>query len=589
MSLVSPGTLVWLIPILGVIVLLYMLRMRRKDLSVPATFLWPQLTSEVRANALFQKLRWNLLMVLQLIAAALVILGLARPQVRHQGVNGQTTVVVVDASASMSARDGSPTRLDEAKKRAGTIIEALRPGDQVCLIESGPIPRVVCPLSGDIGRLRAGISTIHNTDSGADMGEALRLATSIVGKRDQARIVVISDGVFQKVTNLSIGKAELVYSAVGSRQDNLSIAALGCSGTQAFVSVKNHGLDAKSTTVRLYADGSLINSFQLQVPSHQTSGKISVVPSDAKLVEAKIDSDDMLPADNSAATLASGSTGIKVLIVGPTDFFLERALTIDPRVTVDRATELPESAKKGGYDIVIFDGVAEKSVQAKGVIVIGAGNGSIKRPVAEQLAQHPLMDGVSLEGVYIDSAKEMPLGKEDIALAGAESQPLIVAREGQTREVRIGFRLADSDFPLQVGFPIFVANALDWLAPTESNTGTTVVSAGRPFSMRVATDGAVSLKNMDNGAMASVTPHNKLAVIRETTQAGHYTFDGRPIIANFGDKSESDIAPQDTLSLAGKPTKAAGSVFILADYWRTVLFVVLLVLAAEWWLFMRKS
>ena len=54
MSIQNPGILAWLIPLAGIILLLYLLKMKRRDLRVPATFLWPERVEEIRANALFR-------------------------------------------------------------------------------------------------------------------------------------------------------------------------------------------------------------------------------------------------------------------------------------------------------------------------------------------------------------------------------------------------------------------------------------------------------------------------------------------------------------------------------------------------------
>ena len=56
------------------ILLLYMLKLRRRQVQVSSTFLWVQLLRDQQANAPWQKLKRNLLLILQLlILAALVI------------------------------------------------------------------------------------------------------------------------------------------------------------------------------------------------------------------------------------------------------------------------------------------------------------------------------------------------------------------------------------------------------------------------------------------------------------------------------------------------------------------------------------
>src|SRR5947209_16795631 len=111
MHFISPLALLWALPIGGLIVVMYILKLRRKDVIVSSTFLWRQVIRDVQANAPFQKLRRNLLLLLQLIAAALIIFALSRPFLRFLTNGGRNIVVVVATSASMSATHVTPSRI----------------------------------------------------------------------------------------------------------------------------------------------------------------------------------------------------------------------------------------------------------------------------------------------------------------------------------------------------------------------------------------------------------------------------------------------------------------------------------------------
>src|SRR5438309_9747778 len=92
--------LLWTLPIGGLIVVMYILKLRRKDVIVSSTFLWRQVIRDVQANAPFQKLRKNLLLLLQLMAAGLIVFALARPFLPFLANGGRNVVVIVDTSAS---------------------------------------------------------------------------------------------------------------------------------------------------------------------------------------------------------------------------------------------------------------------------------------------------------------------------------------------------------------------------------------------------------------------------------------------------------------------------------------------------------
>src|SRR5436853_5944349 len=103
------------------LLVLYFLKLRRREMDIASTFLWKKAIQDLQVNAPFQKLRRNLLLLLQMLLLVLLLLALARPVTKHTAVAGRTTVVLIDRSASMSAIDpdlGGRTRLDEAKARA---------------------------------------------------------------------------------------------------------------------------------------------------------------------------------------------------------------------------------------------------------------------------------------------------------------------------------------------------------------------------------------------------------------------------------------------------------------------------------------
>src|ERR1043166_665256 len=140
MNFFSPISLLWLPLIAGLIVLMYILKLRRKDVVVSSTFLWRQVIRDVQANAPFQKLRKNLLLFLQLLAALLLVLALTRPFWRGKGIGGGGGVIVVDTSGSMAATDVGPSRLDEAKREASKIVREMRPADQMLVISAAARP-----------------------------------------------------------------------------------------------------------------------------------------------------------------------------------------------------------------------------------------------------------------------------------------------------------------------------------------------------------------------------------------------------------------------------------------------------------------
>src|SRR6185312_16156688 len=91
------------------LVALYILRQKRPDLVISSTLLWSKTLADMRASTPFQRLRRNLLLLLQLLILAALVLTLMRPVVQAEASKSTAGVIVIDATASMQTHDGGAT------------------------------------------------------------------------------------------------------------------------------------------------------------------------------------------------------------------------------------------------------------------------------------------------------------------------------------------------------------------------------------------------------------------------------------------------------------------------------------------------
>jgi hypothetical protein len=115
-------------------VLLYFLKLKRQPLEVPSTFLWSRTIEDLHVNTIWQRLRRNLLLVLQLLLIAILMLALLRPGWRGTAVTDERLILLIDNSASMSAIDEHPSRLEQAKHRALALVEQMKSGHVAMII-----------------------------------------------------------------------------------------------------------------------------------------------------------------------------------------------------------------------------------------------------------------------------------------------------------------------------------------------------------------------------------------------------------------------------------------------------------------------
>src|SRR6266849_9431470 len=93
------------------IVLLYFLKLKRKPLSVPSTFLWRKSIEDLHVNALFQWLRQNILLLLQILAVLFLIYSVMDFRVHGRTSESKHYILMIYNSASMGATDVEPSRL----------------------------------------------------------------------------------------------------------------------------------------------------------------------------------------------------------------------------------------------------------------------------------------------------------------------------------------------------------------------------------------------------------------------------------------------------------------------------------------------
>ena len=168
MNFISPQNLLFL-PLIGIVILLYVLRLKRKERVISSTLLWQTALRDLQANAPWQKLRSSLLMWLQILFLVVAILALIRPAIKVLAGGGQSIAIIMDSSASMAATDVAPSRLGFAKSEASRLINALSSGDEAMLISAGAQTRVLTPLTTAKNQIKSALNKAKTTDTNCNL------------------------------------------------------------------------------------------------------------------------------------------------------------------------------------------------------------------------------------------------------------------------------------------------------------------------------------------------------------------------------------------------------------------------------------
>ena len=145
MSVLLPAALAFAI-IIPIILLFYFMRPRRQERVVSSTLLWQQALQDTQASRPWQRLRITPLLLLQLLAAIVVVLVLIRPAVLLPNPISGDTIIILQSSASMQATDVAPSRFEAARSRIADLIDGLGPGDHVSLMTMARAPQLMAVL-----------------------------------------------------------------------------------------------------------------------------------------------------------------------------------------------------------------------------------------------------------------------------------------------------------------------------------------------------------------------------------------------------------------------------------------------------------
>ncbi len=281
------GLLLFLVPPL--LVLLYFLKLKRKPLAVPSTFLWKKSIEDLHVNALFQWLRQNVLLLLQLLAILAMIYGLLAPRFHASKGTGKHYILMIDNSASMSATDVDGGRLERAKLEALKEIDAATDEDNGMIIVFNSAAEIRQSYTSNRHLLRNVVKAIEPTQRPTRIDEALTLADSLANPtrstQDAAvapadpepgkervyvpiegidtEVHLYSDGRFPDAPNFALGRLRLQYHAVGTpgpeAVDNVAIVNFNAvrdetdpTKLQVFARLLNFG--PKSVKVQMQVD-----------------------------------------------------------------------------------------------------------------------------------------------------------------------------------------------------------------------------------------------------------------------------------------------------------------------------------------------
>lgn len=530
---------------LPAIVALYFLKLRRKPVEVPSTYLWSRTIEDLHVNSFWQRLRQSLLLFLQLLVILLVLFAFLRPGVMGTKLLESRVIILLDNSASMSAQDVSPSRLDAAKDRALEIVEKLGPSDVAMVIAYSDEAQVVQEYTDNRSLLRQKIQAVEPTQRPSRLDEALRAASGLANpgrssadetdvqtaEAKPAELFIVSDGGVAAVPDFAVGNLNPKFLQVGSEEaSNVGILAFSAERNvekpqqfQVYGRLGNYSLEERSVEASLYLDDLLIDARRTTIPPGEEGDVVFDMDlTDGRPPEGTLrltiapEGQDDLELDNVAYAALNPARKARVLFVTPGNGPWELALTTDavaeiadveigaPALLETKEHQL--AADEGRYDLILYDRVSPvRPPQANAFYIASLppgeqwSAGELEGPpiLVDSDRAHPVMYLIeALSNIAIAEARTIEGPQGARTLLEADIGPVMqVAPRGGFEDVVLGFSfydqgdggetLVNTDWPRKLSFPIFVQNVVGYLGGSRGALVANSVRPGESTTVRV--------------------------------------------------------------------------------------------------------
>lgn len=630
------------------LVLLYFLKLKRTETLVSSTLLWKRAVRDLQVNAPFQRLRRNILLLLQLLALAAILLALSRPVLSLTAGPAKRYVVLIDRSASMNATDVGPSRLDEAKRQAKIVVESLRSrsvfsltdeADQAMVIAFADQPKVMCNFTSEKRQLMAAIDAIEATDGGSALADAVTVGRAFAQPVEQeganmavtslAQLELYSDGRIEDLDDIAINPKDLKFHCIGKSPDNVAITTMQARRSyekaeqvNIFATVCNFSAQPVNCDVQLSIDGDVRavktvsisaaakgDGEQDDVPG-RASISFALAHGGAGLVEVRHLHKDQFSRDDAVWQMLEPPKQLSVLLVTEGNMALSSALKACPLARFD--TRRPgKSAVKGSsaiptdgsYDVVVLDRHVPDDLPRGRYIVFGAspkGLGvSAGREVKNQLvvdwrAQHPVLQYVNLTNLFASNCLELKLpGDAEVLAEFLECPAIALVRRRGSVFLLLPFDVMESNWPFEPGFVAFFYNATAYLGMEVGDNGAGGLRVGQTITVEGLQAGASAELTRPDGNKDRLRA-DSAGTLRcpSTERAGIYSLEieNRPaelFAVNILNEEESNLAPAPEIVVSGKAVKAKAGAAGRSnvDIWPWLAVLALIVVCVEWFVY----
>lgn len=599
----SPLAFLWLALVVPFLALLYLIRQEARVYRVPSIIhMLPLPDAQLPMTRRLARFVRDPLFYLQLLLLLALVLSLARP-VRERSV--RHTVLIIDVTASMQAREGSATRLERAIARALEILDEYGEEDRVAVLAAGRHVRRIAPLTSSKEELARVLRAIRPTDSSGTCTEAIFVAANLLMSAGGGNVVLFTDSPFALPEALEKEGLDLRIVGVGTKRQNAAIVSLDAptslmsGGSHLVAQLRNFSRDTVDAEISVDLDGVEVDRRRLRIPAMGSETADFGLANQSGIAHVRLHHEDALEVDNHAYAYLTPDQRLSIRVLSSRPALADFLRKTDA-FHVTHGT--PGESREGPgpqAEVLLFDGWAPAELPGTNAAFINPQNScDTFRVIGQTTGEvyyweegHPLTDQVALDNLTVGTYPKIELDDELEIVVGAQWSPIVAASEKEgRRQVVCAFALHENlNNPAAV---LLLFRILEWLDPRSQNHGG-LFPAGTPLSTQVP-DAVreVSVKT-PWGEEVVARPSGGRLIFGQTDRIGPYHLTGpdfeRTFIASLDSPEESDLT-QPVSDMQVQPgSRLAAKGKVKSSYSPWILIALPFLMLIEWIVFFRRK
>ncbi|SUY46724.1 von willebrand factor type A [Clostridium putrefaciens] len=466
MKFVNSWPLIFLtfIPLL---IFLYLLKQKSQEHIIPSTFLWKEVYKNVEVSTPFERLRYNIMLLLQLLTILFLTFALTDPFLSMMGREYKSIIIVMDSTGSMTATYDDVTRIEEAKRRAEEYIDSINTDAEVTIINASEKPSIELSSSKDKSLAKDKLKSIKIKSVSGNIEDSLSIIRALTKENESYEAIFFTDKALD-IEDINGKVIDLTQASSNASLDFLSYSE-NKEELKVLVKVTNRGSYEYTSDVDLYGDEKLLDIKPITLnPKESKNVLFDKISFKGDILKAELTEEDSIKEDNFIFEKVLNEDKKKVLLVTEKNIFLEKALQTIPSIDIYKTNEEENINKEDKYDLYIFDNITPINIPKDGnILLINPESNSIFN-VKEELQGGDGMVTKSSLSKYTEGLKfavksykkiEKPNWAEEFLRVEEDSLGFIGNYNGKVVGV-LGFDLHNSDLTLKAEFPILIHNVV---------------------------------------------------------------------------------------------------------------------------------